>query len=67
MLVFPFFLFLMTAIASILTMHTFKRSENVKFIVCWITCVLVYFYLKDLSTALGQTGQNTNDFINLDA
>ncbi len=57
MLVFPFFLFLMTGIASILTMHTLKRSENYKFIVVGlITCVFVY-YLKDLSIALGKTGR----------
>ena len=57
MLVLPFFLFLMTAIASILTMHTLKRSENLKFIVVGLaTCVLVY-YLKDLSLALGKTGR----------
>ena len=57
MLVFPFFLFLMTGIASILTMHALKRSENYKFIVVGlITCILVY-YLKDLSLALGKTGR----------
>ena len=57
MLVFPFFLFLMTGIASILTMHTLKKSENIKFIIVGIiTCVLVY-YLKDLSLALGKTGR----------
>ena len=57
MLVFPFFLFLMTGIAAILTMHTLKRSENFKFIIAGlITCVLVY-YLKDLSLALGKTGR----------
>ena len=54
MLVLPFFLFLMTAIASILTMHTLKKSENFKFIVFGlIICVLVY-YFKDLSLALGK-------------
>lgn len=57
MLVFPFFLFLMTGIASILTMHTLKRSDNFKFIIVGlITCVFVY-YLKDLSIALGKTGR----------
>ena len=57
MLVFPFFLFLMTGIASILTMHTLKRSENFKFIIVGLlTCVFVY-YLKDLSIALGKTGR----------
>ena len=29
----PFFLFLMTAIASILTMNTLKKSDNLKYIV----------------------------------
>ena len=57
MLVFPFFLFLMTGIASILTMHTLKRSENFRFIIVGlITCILVY-YFKDLSLALGKTGR----------
>ena len=57
MLVFPFYLFLMTGIASILIMHTLKSSENFKFIIVGlITCVLVY-YLKDLSIALGKTGR----------
>ena len=57
MLVFPFFLFLMTGIASILTMNTLKRSENFKYIIVGlITCALVY-YLKDLSLALGKTGR----------
>ena len=57
MLVFPFFLFLMTAIASILTMHTLKKSENLKFIfVGLIVCIIVY-YLKDLFLALGKTGR----------
>lgn len=57
MLVFPFFLFLMTGIASILTMHTLKRSENLKFVIVGlIICVMVY-YLKDLSLALGKTGR----------
>ncbi len=54
MLVLPFFLFLMTAIASILTMHTLKRSENFKLILLGlVACVLIY-YFKDLSIALGK-------------
>ena len=57
MLVLPFFLFLMTAVASVLTMHTLRRSENLKFIIVGLaTCVLVY-YFKDLSLALGKTGR----------
>ena len=55
MLALPFFLFLMTAIASILTMNTLKKSDNLKYIVLGLViCVLVY-YFKDLSIALGQT------------
>lgn len=51
----PFFLFLMTALAAILTLNTLKKSDNFKFIVLGIIiCVLIY-YFKDLSLALGQT------------
>ena len=57
MMMLPFFLFLMTALAAILTMHTLKRSDNFKFVIAGlITCVLVY-YLKDLYLALGKTGR----------
>ena len=55
MLSLPFFLLLMTALASILTMNTLKSSNNFRFIVIGlIVCVLI-FYFKDLSLALGQT------------
>jgi len=57
MLSLPFFLFLMAAIAAILTMNTLKKSNNFTFIVVGlITCVAVY-YFKDLSLALGQTNR----------
>ena len=57
MLSLPFFLFIMTALASILTMNTLKKSNNFKFIITGlIVCVLV-FYFKDLSLALGQTNR----------
>jgi lipopolysaccharide export system permease protein len=53
----PFFLFLMTALASIFTMHTLKKSDNFKLICLGLlTCVLT-FYFKDLSLALGQTNR----------
>ena len=53
----PFFLFIMTALASILTMNTLKRSNSFTFIIVGlIACVLVY-YFKDLSLALGQTNR----------
>ena len=55
MLSLPFFLFLMTALASIFTLNSLQKSDNFKLIVLGlITCVLT-FYLKDLSLALGQT------------
>ena len=53
----PFFLFLMTGLASILTMNTLKKSNNSTFIIVGlITCVAVY-YFRDLSFALGQTNR----------
>ena len=51
----PFYLFLMTALASIFTMNNLRKSDNLKLITLGlITCVLT-FYIKDLSLALGQT------------
>tara|TARA_A100001015_G_scaffold305404_1_gene398087 strand:+ start:1595 stop:2683 length:1089 start_codon:yes stop_codon:yes gene_type:complete len=55
MLSLPFFLFLMTALASILTMNTLKKSDNLKFIIVGLVASVAIFYLKDLSLALGQT------------
>tara|TARA_B100001059_G_scaffold118132_1_gene118323 strand:+ start:4720 stop:5811 length:1092 start_codon:yes stop_codon:yes gene_type:complete len=52
---FPFFLFMMTAIAAVLTMNTLKKSDNIKFIMVGIILCITVFYLKDLSLALGQT------------
>ena len=52
-----FFCFLMTGLASILTMNTLKKSNNLTFIIVGlITCVAVY-YFKDLSLALGQANR----------
>ncbi len=51
----PFFLFLMTGIASILTMNTLAKSDNFKFILLGIIISVIIFYLKDLSLALGKT------------
>ncbi|MDC1092675.1 LptF/LptG family permease [Pelagibacteraceae bacterium] len=51
----PFFLFLMTALASIMTLNTLKRFENYKFIILGLTISVIIFYLKDFSLALGQT------------
>ncbi len=51
----PFLLFLMTAIASILSMNTLKRANNFKLVVLGLIVTVIIFYLKDLSLALGQT------------
>ena len=57
MLSMPFFLFLMTSLAAILTMNTLKRSDNIKFIIIGLLVSVVIFYFKDLSLALGQTNR----------
>ena len=46
---------MMTALASILTMNTLKKSDNLKFIVVGTIVCVVVFYFKDFSLALGQT------------
>ena len=55
MLVLAFFLFLMTALASILTLNTLKKSDNLKFIIVGLIVSIGIYYMKDLSLALGQT------------
>tara|TARA_A100001011_G_scaffold392999_2_gene481809 strand:+ start:808 stop:1521 length:714 start_codon:yes stop_codon:yes gene_type:complete len=55
MLSLPFFLFMMTALASILTMNTLKKSNNFTFIVVGIIACVAVYYFKDLSLALGKT------------
>ena len=47
----------MTALASILTMNTLKKSNNFMFIVVGIIACVGIFYFKDLSLALGQTNR----------
>jgi lipopolysaccharide export system permease protein len=51
----PFFLMVMTGLASILTMNALKRSNNFKFIIVGLISTVLIFYFKDLSVALGQT------------
>ena len=51
----PFFLLLMTALASILTMNTLKKSNNFRFMIIGLVITILIFYFKDLSIALGQT------------
>ncbi len=51
----PFFLLVMTGLASILTMNTLKKSNNFKFIIVGLVSTVLIFYFKDLSIALGVT------------
>ncbi len=53
----PFLLLLMTGIAAILTMHTLKDSNNLTYIILGLIVVVVVFYFKDLSLALGKTAR----------
>ena len=55
MLSLPFFLFLMTALATVLTLNALRESENSQFIIVGLISSVTIFYLKDLSLALGQT------------
>ena len=55
MMTLPFYLFMMTALASILTLHTMKNSENLNFIIIGLVLSVIIYYLKDLSLALGKT------------
>ncbi len=57
MLSMPFFLFIMIALSSILTMNTLKKSNNFTFIVVGLIAVVIVYYFKDLSLALGQTNR----------
>ena len=51
----PFFLMVMTGIASIFTMSSLNRSNNFKIITFGLVSTAATFYFKDLSIALGQT------------
>ena len=55
MLSLPFFLLLMTALASVLTLNTLKKSDNFKFIIIGMVITVLMFYFKDLSLALAKT------------
>ncbi len=55
MLSLPFFLFMMTALAAILTMSTLKQSNSFTYIVVGIIACVAVYYFKDLSLALGKT------------
>ena len=55
MMTLPFYLSMMTALASILTLHTMKNSDNLKFIIIGLILSVIIYYFKDLSLALGKT------------
>ena len=57
MLTLPFFLFFMTAIASILIMYKTNKTSNIKHIIIGIMVCVLVFYFKDLSKALGETNR----------
>lgn len=57
MLSLPFFLFIMTSLASILAFGTLKKSNNIKLIIIGIIVCVIVFFLKDLSLALGKTNR----------
>ncbi len=59
MLSMPFFFVIMTALASILTMNTLKKSNNFTFIITGLIVCVIIFYFKDLSLALGQTTRSS--------
>ena len=51
----PFFLLVMTGLASVITLNTLKRADNTRYFVVGILSCVTIFYLKDLSLALGET------------
>ena len=55
MLSLPFFLFLMTALASALTLNTLIKSDNFKFTILGLIITVIIFYFKEFSLSLGQT------------
>ncbi len=54
LLTLPFFLLLMTGIASILAMSSLKNRNNLRVILIGIILVIIVYYLRDFSLALGQ-------------
>lgn len=54
LLTLPFFLLLMTGIASILTMSNLTKNDSIKMSIIGLVIVVVVYYLKDFSLALGQ-------------
>tara|TARA_Y100000768_G_C23945135_1_gene667175 strand:+ start:36 stop:1124 length:1089 start_codon:yes stop_codon:yes gene_type:complete len=57
MMTLPFYLFVMAGLAAILALHTMKASDNLKFIVSGLIFIILIYYFKDLSLALGKTSR----------
>ena len=55
MLSIPFFLFLMTALATVLAMISLRRYEGFKFFILGFIISILIYYFKDFSLALGKT------------
>ena len=55
MLSIPFFLFLMTALATVLAMVSLRRYEGFKFFIIGFLISVIIYYFKDFSLALGRT------------
>ena len=53
---FPFFLLIMVVLASIFTLGTTRKFNNLSYLFLAIISGVVIFYLRDLSLALGKTG-----------
>ncbi len=53
----PVFLFLMVVLASIFTVSSINKPQNLYYIFISIICCVVIYYFKDLSVALGQTNR----------
>ena len=51
----PVLLFLMVVLASIFTVSSVNKPQNLYYIFVSIICCVVIYYFKDLSVALGQT------------
>lgn len=55
MLSLPFFLFIMTALASVFSMNSLKKTNYFRIISFGLITSVLTFYFKDFSLALGQT------------
>lgn len=54
LLILPFFLLLMTGLASILALNNLSKKNNLKMIFIGLIVVIIIYYFKDFSLALGQ-------------